>query len=126
MKDTMRTSNDGTVYAGRSLHDEEGRIINDISMTPADSVQHFMVKYNFETKEFNIVDLSSESGTFVKIVKPFTLWTNCIISIGDSHVTIKIEDFKINLLFIGGPRKGDSMSFDGRSDPELLIGRMAS
>jgi hypothetical protein len=70
--------------------------------------KHFMIQYKQVPRPgFYIKDLGEGMGTFVRISHPLALQTNFIISFGESHMIIVIDNSmppKLVLRFIDGPK----------------------
>ena len=50
-----------------------------------------MIKYDLGRKAYMIKDLGDGNGTFIKIVPRFTLFSGCMISFGEVHLTVQIK-----------------------------------
>jgi hypothetical protein len=98
------TRKDACVYAG-SLSDPDSGFVNDILLPAAEKgvgKKHFMIKY--DSGHYLLKDLGDGMGTFVKLEKELVLQNNFIICFGDSHMLIKLEEERVLLSFIDGPR----------------------
>ena len=103
-------SGDGFVYAG-SVYYEDQKIINDIILPQSEKGvgrRHFMIQYkNSDKRAYLIKDLGDGMGTFIRLVRPLGLVNNFIISFGDSHMIVVIENTfpsKLVIKFIDGPK----------------------
>lgn len=109
--DSERTFHgDHCVYAG-SLYSENNRVINDIILPQNEQGigrRHFMIQYRDKPGQgYHIKDLGDGMGTFVKITQPLVLKTNFIISFGESHMIVILDNSdppKLTLRFIDGPK----------------------
>jgi hypothetical protein len=63
-------------------------------------------------------------GTFVRVDRPVALKTSYIISFGDSHMIVQIDDSMLSLRFIEGP-KVDFKSTFAPDEAPIKIGRMS-
>lgn len=104
------TSGDGCVYAG-SLYYEDEKVVNDIILPQAEKgvgKRHFVIQYKAkESGSWGIKDLGDGMGTFIRLTHPLSLQSNFIISFGDSHMIVLIENSvpsKLVLRFIDGPK----------------------
>ncbi|OMJ80059.1 hypothetical protein SteCoe_19789 [Stentor coeruleus] len=130
LNNSERTSyGDGCVYAG-SLYQENNRIVNDMILPQNEKgvgKRHFMIQYKAEPKSMYLIkDLGDGMGTFVRISKPLPLQTNFIISFGDSHMIVVIDNSyppKLTLRFIDGPKLDEKFKFS-QNDSPIVIGRM--
>jgi FHA domain len=100
---------DGCVYAG-SLAYEDNKIVNDIILPQNEAgvgKKHFVIKYSPEKDSYSIKDLGDGMGTFIRLTRPLCLKSNFIISFGDSHLIVVIENNEVPKLvirFIDGPK----------------------
>lgn len=109
--DSERTFHgDHCVYAG-SLYSENNRVINDIILPQNEQGvgrRHFMIQYKESPNHaYHIKDLGDGMGTFVRITQPLVLKTNYIISFGESHMIVILDNSdppKLALRFIDGPK----------------------
>ena len=108
--DSARTkSGDGCVYAG-CLYYENDRIINDILLPSNEKgigSKHFVIEYIREKNRYFIKDLGEGMGTFIRLNRSLVLQNNYIVSFGDSHMIILIDNTtlpKLVLRFIDGPK----------------------
>ena len=104
------SSKDGHVYAG-SLYYEDQKIVNDIVLPQTEKgvgKRHFVIEYRpKEGGGYGIKDLGDGMGTFIRLTRPLLLQNNFIISFGDSHMIVVIENTvpsKLVLRFIDGPK----------------------
>jgi FHA domain len=103
------TSGDGYVFAGCLYYDHE-EVVNDIILPQNEKgvgKRHFMIHYKKKTGFYCIKDLGDGMGTFIKLTRPLVLENKFIVSFGDSHMIITIEnnDYpEISLKFIDGPK----------------------
>ena len=111
LKSSKRTTKDGCVYAGSE--EKQGRVfINDIILPEQEKgvgKRHFMIQYNkggfyIEKASYSIKDMGEGMGTFIHLSKPIPVSTSYIISFGDSHMVIQIDDSILTLRFIEGPK----------------------
>ena len=111
LKSSKRSIRDGCVYAGSV--EKQGRVfINDIILPEREKgvgKRHFMIQHNkgefyIEKGSYLIKDMGEGMGTFIRIDKPVLLKTSYIISYGDSHMIIQIDDSMLTLRFIEGPK----------------------
>ena len=67
-------------------------------------------------------------GTFVRLDQPLKLMNSCVISFGDSHMIINLENNLLTLRFIEGPKVDHKSYFSFRTfspeDSPIKIGRM--
>ena len=103
-------SKDGFVYAG-SLYYENQKIINDIILPQTEKGvgrRHFLIQYKpIAGGVYLLKDLGDGMGTFIRIIHPLLLRNNFIISFGESHMLVAIEDSvpsRLVLRFIDGPK----------------------
>ena len=100
---------DGCVYAG-SLYYEEQKIVNDIILPQTEKgvgKRHFIIQYQQKEERYMIKDLGDGMGTFIRLTHPLQLQNNFIVSFGDSHMIVVIENSfpsKLVLRFIDGPK----------------------
>ncbi len=111
--ESKRGAKDGCVYMGTSDHNETtGETPNDI-VVPSDEIGmggvHLVVQYKPEKKGYFMRDCGQGTGTFIKVEQPLILKQGYIISYGDSHMYVNMENKeKIQLKFLDGP-KSDQM-----------------
>ena len=56
-----------------------------------------------------IKDMGEGMGTFIKLEKPLKLQNNFIISFGESHVIVNVEENNVLLRFIDGPKNEEKL-----------------
>lgn len=85
---SLRSQQDGTTYIGSSHSDGES-IINDfvISHQSVSNI-HCSVYYNSASRQFILKDCSDTTGTFIKIMQPFKLAPQQIVSFVDYHLAV--------------------------------------
>lgn len=106
LKGSKRKVKDGCVYAG-SLEYEGKIVVNDILLSEREKgvgKRHFMIKYNKDLQSFSIKDMGDGLGTFIRVNRPLALQNLNIVSFGDSHMIVNIENNFISLRFIEGPK----------------------
>jgi hypothetical protein len=101
---------DNCVYAG-SLYSEDNRVVNDIILPFNENGvgrRHFMIMYKeHPSPGFYLKDLGDGMGTFVRISQSLPLKNNFIVSFGESHMIVILDNGpapKITLRFIDGPK----------------------
>lgn len=57
------------------------------------------------------MDMKSSTGTFVKIEAAFTLRNKTIVSFGNSHMIVNLNQDGISITFIDGPRINETFAF---------------
>ena len=111
LKSSKRNVKDGCVYAGSV--EKLGRLtVNDIILPEKEKgigKRHFMINYNkgnlyLEHGSYFIKDMGEGMGTFIRIDEPIVLKSSYIISFGDSHMIVQLEETQITLRFIEGPK----------------------
>jgi FHA domain len=105
-KASKRKSRDNCVYAG-CVEKQGNLIINDILLPPEEKgigKRHFMVKYNKNKHTYAIKDMGEGMGTFIRLDQPLKLKSSYIISFGDSHMIVNLDNTFITLRFIEGPK----------------------
>ncbi|CAG9318054.1 unnamed protein product [Blepharisma stoltei] len=126
LKGSSRRIQDGCVYAG-TLRFENNIIINDIILSENEKgvgKKHFLIQFDKYQKNYFLKDLGDGMGTFIRLDKPLKLKSNHIISFGDSHLVITIEQPNLCLKFIDGPKTEEKFTY-GPADGPIKIGRMA-
>ena len=116
LKSSQRNLKDGCVYAG-SLEKTGNLKINDIILPESEKgigKRHFMITFvkgsNYLDKSaYMIKDMGEGMGTFIRLDKPLRLQNNYIISFGESHVIVQIDNLQLNLRFIDGPRTEEKL-----------------
>lgn len=111
LKDSKRMVKDGCVYAG-SKEKHGDFCVNDILLPAREKgvgKRHFMIQYQSENNFFKVKDLGDGMGTFIRLLDPLPILNNYIVSFGDSHLLCKIEDEKLSLKFIDGPRTDETL-----------------
>jgi hypothetical protein len=108
LKNSDRTNaGDGCVYAG-SLYYEQDKIVNDVVLPQSEKgvgKRHFMIQNKQDA--YFLKDLGDGMGTFIRLNKPLRLKSNYIISFGDSHMIVVIENLpppRLVIKFIDGPK----------------------
>jgi hypothetical protein len=94
LENSKRNSNDFKVFVG-SKAIENGLILNDFvidELSKGLGSRHFVIKYVLHKQKYFISDLGEGSGTFVKITEPLVLKDGYIISFGNSHMTIHLNE----------------------------------
>lgn len=95
LEGSLRNMQDGITYLGSELR-EGDRVLNDFVIPEdRDSLgrQHLMIKYNPWTGKYLLKDLGEGSGTFVKVKFQIPVKSGDIVSIGDSHMVILLDQF---------------------------------
>ena len=99
---------DGITYFGQCANSDY--IHNDYNF-PMDELgvgkRHMMIKYNDTNNKYYLKDLADGTGTFIKLTKQMKLESGYIISFGDTHMTILIEDHNIIIKFLEGIRANE-------------------
>jgi hypothetical protein len=127
---TERTSHgDNCVYAG-SLYSEDNRVVNDIILPFNENgvgKKHFMIMFKEQpSPAYHLKDLGDGMGTFVRITRPLVLKNNFIVSFGESHMIVVVDNGptpKLTLRFIDGPKLDQRLKFSFNDSP-ITIGRM--
>lgn len=125
---STRGKNDGKVYLGTGSQ-EAGKAINDLVLPQEEGLgrRHFMFRYNPSMLSYFIKDLGDGSGTFVRVKAPLILKQGYIVSFGDSHLIVQLDEdttTKITLRFVEGPKASQTFTFT-ETDSPIRIGRMA-
>ena len=98
------------VKALRQFHYKGDHVYNDYNF-PYDEIgigkRHFLIKFDDPSKSYFLKDLGEGTGTFIKLETPLKLVSGYIISFGDSHMTILIDEKKIVLKFLEGIRANE-------------------
>ena len=108
---SKRKSKDNCVYAG-TLVGQNSKIVNDIVLPEEENgsgKRHFLIKYSrgqsyLEKNKYFIKDMGEGLGTFIRLDTEHRLQNMNIVSFGDSHMVIHIDNSFINLRFIQGPK----------------------
>ena len=116
LKNSKRKVKDSCVYAG-SLEIESKIRINDILLSDKEKGigrRHFLIQYyqkqsNSAKGGYFIKDLGDGMGTFIRLEQPLKLENDYIVSFGDSHLIIKIDNNNLFLRFIDGPRSEEKL-----------------
>ena len=116
LSNSNRKAKDSCVYAG-TLEQQGNMIVNDIVLPSTEKgtgKRHFMIKFNkgelyIDQHKYFLKDMGEGLGTFVRIDQPLKLQSSYIISFGDSHMIVTLENSLLTLRFIQGP-KIDSIS----------------
>ena len=111
LKNGLRKSKDGCVYAGY-LEKQGNLVVNDIVLNPKEKgvgKRHFMIKYQkgngkTENSKYYIKDMGEGLGTFIRIDNPLKLKNDYIICFGDTHMIVRIDSSILALRFIEGPK----------------------
>ena len=88
---SRRNARDRTVFFGTQ---DEKVVVNDV-LLPDDSgfgKKHFFIKYLIESNEYVVKDMGDGTGTFIKIISPIILSSGLIISFGESHMVVGINE----------------------------------
>ncbi|OMJ66943.1 hypothetical protein SteCoe_36043 [Stentor coeruleus] len=124
LENSKRAIKDSCVYAG-TLEKQGNLIVNDI-LLPEDEKgagkRHFMIKYNKEKQNYFLKDMGDGMGTFIRIEQPLKLKNSYIVSFGDSHMMVNIENNLLTIRFVEGP-KADHKSTYSPEDSPIKIGR---
>ena len=110
LKGSVRDAHDGCTYGGCQPADEFGTAINDILLSDKEEgvgSRHFVVQYNSDSDKYMLQDLNDGTGTFIRLDLPYQIRNNNIISFGDSHMIITLENYlnpSVTLKFIDGPK----------------------
>ena len=103
-------SEDGTVKFGSDSNSNQVILSN---LEKGVGSEHFIIKHDKSYKSTYVLsDLGNGTGTFIRIEKKLYMKTGNIISFGDSHMLVNIENCekgKIQLKFIDGPMKNESL-----------------
>lgn len=111
LQSSKRATKDNCVYVG-TLEKQGNLIANDI-LLPEDEKgagkRHFMIKYNkgkskLEKQSYFLKDMGDGMGTFIRIEQPLRLKNSYIISFGDSHMMVNIENNLLTIRFVEGPK----------------------
>lgn len=111
LESSKRATKDNCVYAG-TLEKQGNLIANDI-LLPEDEKgagkRHFMIKYNkgksySEKQNYFLKDMGDGMGTFIRIEQPLKLKNSYIVSFGDSHMMVNIENNLLTIRFVEGPK----------------------
>lgn len=135
-----RGKRDGITYIGCQKYsispiDSQQQLHNDILLNdPTVGSQHCMIKYDPTTRVYLLKDLGEGSGTFLKIDREINLRSGFIVSFGDSHMAVtlnespttksKMQGSKISLKFLDGPKTDEVYTFT-KEDKVIKIGRMS-
>ena len=116
LKASQRNLKDGCVYAG-SVEKSSNSRVNDIVLPEKEKgvgKRHFMIQFikgkNYKDNgAYMIKDLGEGMGTFIRLDKPLKLQNNFIVSFGESHVIVQVENSSLVLRFIDGPRNEEKL-----------------
>jgi len=138
LPNSIRKKKDGSVYFGsvKYLNDNPSFPYNDFVMPPEETgfgKRHFMIKFMRSEKDYFLKDLADGTGTFARIDAELFLKNGFIISFGDSHMVVQINEGKghpadletggsIALKFLEGPKADQRFTFNA-SDSPIIIGR---
>ena len=111
---------DGIVYAGSSDTDCDLVIKDDSTLMGR---RQFMVYWKEGT--CYLKDMGEGSGTFVRVNGSTTVSSGSIVSFGDCHMLVLVEDTTLVLKQLTGEKIGQELPFLPSSSP-VLIGRAAS
>lgn len=108
---SKRKAKDNCVYAG-NIEIQGNSILNDIVLPSEENgtgKRHFMIKYqkgkcNIDHNKYFIKDMGEGLGTFIRLDRPFKLQNLNIVSFGDSHMIVNLDNSFISLRFIQGPK----------------------
>jgi hypothetical protein len=110
LKNSQRQDNDCQVFAG-SLFYSGNKIVNDILLPISEKgigKQHFLIQYKkIPGPGYFLKDLGDGMGTFIRISRPVLLKNNYIVSFGDSHLIVHLENTKkseLHIKFIDGSK----------------------
>jgi len=84
---------------------------------------HFVIEYNAANCQYLIKDEGDGTGTFVKLSDPLPLQSYYILSFGSTHMTVIVEETKLTVKFIEGPKAGQSYVYSNLKEV-VRIGRM--
>lgn len=91
-----------------------------------------VIKYNIDNKCYYLRDLGDGSGTFIRLDNPLIMKHGYIISFGDSHMVVQIQNeytdrlhSKIHLKFLDGPKTDQTFTFSDTCNM-IRIGRMTN
>jgi hypothetical protein len=114
------------VFVGSGLKDTAGNIINDISIKKTNELaeRFFSIEFKPDEQKYFLMDLENGTGTFAKIDNRLKIKSGIIVSFGDTHMLITIqENDGLEIKFIDGPRFEEIMHYTPE-DTEISIGRM--
>ena len=111
LKSSKRNVKDGCVYAG-SMEKHGKLIVNDIVLPEKEKgigKRHFMINHSKGNPQtdlgvYSIKDMGEGMGTFIRIDKPIKLKNSYIVSFGDSHMIVQIDNSVLSIRFIEGPK----------------------
>ena len=120
----------GLSILGKPMYSvEQGTFTNDYNFPEGETGignRHFYIRYSFEEKKYYLKDLSDGSGTFIKIQCPLQLATGYIISFGDNHMTMSIDDKKqLTVKFLEGIRTNEKYTYAPSQMP-ITMGRLVN
>lgn len=85
--------------------------------------RHFVIKYDIESDEYKIKNLSG-SGLYIKINEKMILRNNSIFSFSSSLILVKIENNIIILKILYGYNENNEYSFNGNEKKYIKLGRI--
>ena len=88
---SRRNARDRTVFFGTQ---DDSAAVNDVLLPEGNGFgkQHFFIKYLIESNEYVVKDMGDGTGTFIKIISPIILSSGLIISFGESHMVVGINE----------------------------------
>ena len=115
------TRGDGTVLFGPDKADANDCVIEEYN--ESEYATHFKVHFSTASQRYYLSDMGYGSGTFVKVTAAVPLKESNIVSFGDHHVIAQLDEGKLSLNFIEGPKKGERYMFS--DDEHVVVGRLA-
>ena len=95
MEGSERFCADGCTLIGSERFSQDGGYYNDLVIVDGDNgvgKRHLIIKYSTDNRSYYIRDLGDGNGTFVKVDRALKVKHGYIISFGDSHMVIQIQN----------------------------------
>lgn len=110
----------GRVLIGSDLKESDIAVVDEHGV----GSQHCMIQFDVPNRNYLLKDLDEGSGTFIKVTKRTALTARSVLCIGKSSIAVVLlEVAHLQLTFIEGPKKGESVSFLG-DEETISVGRM--
>jgi len=103
---SMRKAQDNSVKFGSRIQDENGKVVNDYALANisnqsiSELFSLFQIRFNKENAQYYLIPenyIDDNYSVFVKIEKKMMIRSKCIISLGDIHFSIEVENSNLKL-----------------------------